>query len=120
MKAEKQENNLRKKLFQELPYYGANLANTHGQFNNCLLSPLTSKNNLEKLSSLYHLDLFSLNTSVDVNINPDINAVNQHISCRYYLPNSFHNLKSSHKKWAHGFSILHNNVRSLKKNLESF
>ena len=36
MKAEKQEKDLRKKLFQELPYYGANLANTHGRFNNYL------------------------------------------------------------------------------------
>ena len=43
--------------------------------------------------------------------------------CFFYLnvmSNSFYNLKSSHKKWAHGFSILHNNVRSLKENLESF
>ena len=73
---------------QELPYYGvSDLICCHGQFNNTLSYDLPTKKYLEKLSSLYDLDLFSLN--VPENINPDLNLINQHIQSNYYSPHSF-------------------------------
>ena len=104
---------------QELPYYGvSDLISCHGQFNNTLSYDLPTKKYLEKLSSLYDLDLFSLN--VRENINPDLNLINQHIQSNYYSPHSFNVLRNrlSSPDDDFKFSLLHNNVRSLKRNLE--
>ena len=49
-----------KSIFCELPYFGVNFVNCHGQFNNCLNSSLPTKKNLDRLTSLHDLDLFSL------------------------------------------------------------
>ena len=54
-------------LFRELPYFGLNVNLAHGQFNNCLLSHLPTKKYLEKLSSIYDLNLFRLNALEDPN-----------------------------------------------------
>ena len=105
---------------QELPYYGvSDLISCHGQFNNTLSYDLPTKKYLEKLSSLNDLDLFTLN--VRENINPDLNLINQHIHSNYYSPHSFNVLRnrlSSSLDDDFKFSLLHNNVRSLRRNLE--
>ena len=60
---------------------------------------------------------------MDNSRNPNSNILHQHIRSLYCSPNSFYNLKcslrSSHCK-NDGFSLLHNNIRSLKRNLECF
>ena len=110
-------------FLRELPYYGVNIADVHGLFNTSASISRTPNVYLEKLHSLYDLDLFLLNTGLDNSRNPDSNILHQHIRSLYYSPNSFYNLKcslsSSHCK-NDGFSLLHNNIRSLKRNLECF
>ena len=54
-------------LFRELAYFGLNVNLAHGQFNNCLPSHLPAKKYLEKLSSIYDLNLFRLNALEDPN-----------------------------------------------------
>ena len=49
---------------------------------------------------------------LDTSINPDSSILNQHFRSLYYSPNSFYNLKRS-------LLIFHNNIRSLKRNLEN-
>ena len=109
---------------QELPYYGvSDLISCHGQFNNTLSCDLPTKKYLEKLSSLQDLDLFTLN--VRENINPDLNVCNHRIQSNYYSPHSFNVLRnrdllsSSDDDFKLNFSVLHNNIRSLRRNLEN-
>ena len=107
---------------QELPYYGvSDLISCHGQFNNTLSCDLPTKKYLEKLSSLHDLDLFTLN--VRENINPDLNLCNHRIQSNYYSPHSFNvlrnRLSSSDDDFKLNFSVLHNNIRSLRRNLEN-
>ena len=54
-------------LFRELPYFGLNVNLAHGQFNNCLPSHLPAQKYLEKLSSIYDLNLFRVNALEDPN-----------------------------------------------------
>ena len=58
-------------LLKELPYYNSkgNLADIHGRFNNLLQSNIRSKRYLDKLTSLYELDLFKLNTLSNRDVN---------------------------------------------------
>ena len=112
---------LTKEISRELPYYGLNFVPFHGQCNNSINSTnLPTKKYLDRLSSLHDLDLFSLNT--DSNSNPDFNLSVRPIRCNYYSPCSFSQLVNSpsFEKFTGGFSIIHNNVRSLKRNLENF
>ena len=110
----------RRSFFHELPYFGQNIILDHGQFNNCLSSHLPSKKYLETLCSIYDLDLFSLNTGEAQN--PDFNLNNHRIQSRYFSPHSFNFFKNKLHRYADNscFSLLHNNVRSLKRNLENF
>ena len=54
-------------LLKELPYYGYDNATTHNKFNSLLADQFTNgkslltKKYLDKLHSLYELDLFNLN-----------------------------------------------------------
>ena len=105
---------------QEFPYYGvSDLISCHGQFNNTLSCDLPTKKYLEKLSSLHDLDLFTLN--VRENINPDLNLCNHRIQSNYYCPHSFNVLRNrlSSLDDDFKFSLLHNNVRSVRRNLEN-
>jgi len=108
---------LTKSIFRELPYNGVEFIQLHGQFNNSLNSVLPTKKNLDRLTSIYDLDLFSLN--INNNIDPDRNFSPQPTRCKYYSPHSFSKLQ--HMKSFHpNFSVLHSNIRSLKRNLDQF
>ena len=54
---------LGKQIFPELPYVGVNCVPHHGQFNNSLQSHLPTEKSLDKLSTIYDLELFTLNTN---------------------------------------------------------
>ena len=103
----KRELSFGKSLFKELPYYNfrGDLVQLHGQFNNSILTSKTTRNNLHKLTSLHDLSLFNLNTNLDVNLNS---------------PHSFAQMQSklSTNERLSSFSIFHNNVLSINKNLE--
>ena len=75
---------------------------------------------LEKLSSIYDLNLFRLNALEDPN--PGDSLYNHRIHSRYYSPYSFYKFKSElpSRVSDSSFSLLHNNIRSLKRNLENF
>ena len=94
------------------------LAQAHGQFTNSLESLLPTKTYLDKLSSTYDFDLFILN--IDSNLNPDCNFAVQQTCCQYFSPYSFSLFKNILKVNKNAcFSLLHNNVKSLKRNLEN-
>ena len=63
-KRNKQHEKVLRGLLNELPYFNCkgNLADFHGRFNNLLQSNIRLKTYLYKLTSLYDLDLFKLNT----------------------------------------------------------
>ena len=102
-------------FFQEMPFYGVNLAESSYEVGNNL-NCLPTKKQLNRLTSLYDLDIFSLNAS-------DNNSAfdpSQLVRCKYYSPHNFDKLKNQPAINNSKFSILHNNVRSLKKNIENF
>ena len=105
-----------------LPYFSCSgcLAEIHGQFNSSVLTTYKTKKELEKLTSLYDLDLFSLNTTVDYNLSPAEYSSNT-ITSRYFSPHSFKEMKTklSKDETISSFSVFHNNVVSLNRNLEN-
>jgi hypothetical protein len=107
-------------LLKELPYY-----NYRGDISLLHVNSLTdlpTKRNLDKLSSLYELDLFSLNNIHNDSQDTHKNLLNQRICCRYFSPQSFKQLKSKKiiiNQNDCNFSIFHNNVSSLNRNLEN-
>jgi len=100
-----------------LPFFGyrGDLSTLVGRFNNSLSSK-KSKRNLETLPSLYDLDLFSLNADV----HQDMNDSAPYIRSKYYSPHTFEQMKNSLTKHDkdQSFSVFHNNVRSIRANLE--
>ena len=109
--------------FKELPYfnYRGCITNCHGRFNNLRLASLPSKRDLEKLPSLYDLDIFKLNASLDNNLNSGITLLNQRfIQSRYFSPHSFKEQGDKLKKNSddHNFSVFHNNIVSLRKSTD--
>ena len=74
---------------------------------------------MDTLNSLDDLELFNLHTKIDKGINPDCNASHYEQRCRYYTPHSYQIDKTGLAKHNQSvnFSVLHNNVRSLNKNL---
>ena len=119
----KRELSFDKSLLKELPYnnFRGDLAQLRGQFNNSVLAAKTTRNKLHKLTSLYDLSLFNLNTNLDVNINPYENLSINQIRSRYFSPHSFAQIQSklSKNERLSNFSIFHNNVLSINKNLEN-
>ena len=105
-----------------LPYFTCSgcLAEIHGQFNSSVLTTYKTKKELEKLTSLYDLDLFSLNTTVDYNLSSAEYSSNT-ITSRYFSPHSFKEMKTklSKDETISSFSVFHNNVVSLNRYLEN-
>ena len=87
----------------------------HGQFDNSV----QTRNHLNKLTSLYDLSLFNLDSNL--NINPLVNLSNLQFRSRYFSPHSLvqTNFKISQNVLSSSFSIFHNNVVSLNGNLEN-
>ena len=82
-------------------------------------SSLPTKKYLQKLHSIYDLDIFSLNSNISSDINPDIQSYCNEVRANYYSPNSFK--KSSNSTFNNtSLSLLHNNIRSFCANLENF
>ena len=113
-------NTARLLLKEDLPCFGIILIPFHGQFNNIMPSSLPTKKYFEKLTCFHDLDLFSLNT--DSNINPDLNLPNFKIRSQYYSPHSFHAMKNNLNDTSNGilkFSLFHNSIRCLRRNLKA-
>ena len=74
----------------------------------------------EKFSSIYDLNLFRLNALEDPN--PGDSLYNHRIHSRYYSSYSFYKFKSElpSRVSDSSFSLLRNNIGSLKRNLENF
>ncbi|KXJ06613.1 hypothetical protein AC249_AIPGENE26493, partial [Exaiptasia diaphana] len=81
-------------------------------------SGLPSKKYLEKLRGLHDLDLFSLNTRNELDIDPNRNFVNKSPRSKYFSPSSFKNATSSYNTGSNNFSIAHINIRSQRKHFE--
>lgn len=71
--AGKRDCKLSKQLFRELPYNGINITDAHGQFNNSLPSQIPSKKCLERLTSIFDVDIFKLNYENSM-VDPDLNC----------------------------------------------
>ena len=67
----KQHEKVLRDLLKELPYFNCkgNLVDNHGRFNNLLQSNIRSKRYLDKLTRLYELHLFMLNTLCNSDVN---------------------------------------------------
>ena len=103
------------------PFYNQTIPVDDSIFSNNANEGLSSRNTLNSLPSLYDINLFTLNAPFDNDVNPDTNLYNvQRRDCPYYSPYSFDICKNRVIKHQSTLSFLHNNVRSLKKNLEAF
>ena len=94
-------------LFQEMPFYGVNFIQSSNLFDNN--SNLSTKKQLDCLTSLYDLDLFNLNAPDD---NSAFNQLQFIVRCKYYSPHSFDQLKNNSTLAINNarFSILRINV----------
>ena len=112
---------LTKELFRELPYNGQNIRQYHGSFNNLLaIENLPSKKYLDRLPSLNDIDLFSLNADNVNNSDLEYSSICP-VRCKYYSPLSFSLLtdKLNKQVFRSQLTLFHNNVCSLKRNLEN-
>ena len=112
-----------KLLLKELPYFNFRgcLALCHGQFNSSIPVAVQPRRNLDKLTSLYDLGIFNFNTDLDFNLSTDRNLPNQRIQSRYFTPHSFNMFKENLPKERvdSTFSVFHNNIASINRNLEN-
>ena len=78
------------KLTKELRLYDKNIIACHEQFNSFTSqTSLPTTKYLQKLHTIYDLDIFSLNSTINTNINPDIHLLHKQIRANYYSPSSF-------------------------------
>ena len=121
LRRNKSEERANKLLSSELPYFNfrGNFAFYHGQFNNSIPVDWRPRQNLDKLKSLYDLDIFSLNSNLDAHLNTELNLPNQRIQSRYFSPHSFKLLKQKlpENMVKSSFSIFHNNIVSRKRRI---
>ena len=82
--------------------------------------PISRPKNTWKNSRIYDLNLFRLNALEDPNLGDSL--YNHRIHSWYYSPNSFYKFKSElpSRVSDSSFSLLRNNIGSLKRNLENF
>jgi hypothetical protein len=105
-------------LLKELPFYNINVT-YESSFNNSITTNLPTLKDLDKYPSMRDLGLFNLNTDSDATA--DINSNYGISQSQYYSPHKFTSLKSQiNSNIDASFSLLHNNVRSLRRNLENF
>ena len=73
LRRNKTEERVGKLLLCELPYFNfrGNLALCHEQSNNSISVDWWPRRNLDKLNSLYDLDIFSLNSNMDTYLNTE-------------------------------------------------
>ena len=92
----------------------------HGQFTNSFVTLCKTRRNFDKLSSIYDLDLFNLNTCIDYNLSP-LGQSHMQIHSRYFSPHSFRNMKTKQLEddIETAFSVFRNNVVTLNRNLEN-
>ena len=93
----------------------------HGQFNNSIISTQPTRNDFDKLASLYELSLFKFNTNLDPSLNPCQNLSCYQIRSRYFSPHSFEQIKTkfSSSDRSTSFSVFHNSIVSLTANQET-
>ena len=72
-------------LFRELLCNGINIVYADGQFNNSLPSQITSKKYLERLTSIFDVDIFNRNDDNSL-IDPDLNCVFKSFVVNIILP----------------------------------
>ena len=119
------ESRANKALLRELPFSNLWPAQFNNLFKNSSFNTnsfLPTKKDLDRLTSIHDLDLFNLNTHEKRSNNLDDNYYLQITRCKYYSPHSFNQLKETFNVSTdcyNKFSLLHNNIRSLKKNLEN-
>ena len=85
----KQSNLLEQSSVNRAIFFTVSLVVLHGQFNTRHHTSKPTRNHLNKLTSLYDLSLFNLDSNLDVNINPLMNLSNLQIRSRYFSPHSF-------------------------------
>lgn len=78
-----------KLLLRELPFYGTNFI----ELNNISSGNLIQIRQLNKLSSIYDIDLLNLNSSQFSDINPDQILSKQQIRTNYFSSNTFKQFK---------------------------
>ena len=83
-----------------------------------MLTSALSRNQLDKFKSLFDLDLFNLNVPTDQQVKVSSSAHSQ-LRCNYFSPHNFLRQKHRLAQPDNFFSIFHNNIRSLSKNLEN-
>ena len=90
-------------------------------FNSSISDTVQPRRNLDKLTSLYDLGIFNLNTVLDVNLSTDCNLLNQRIQSRFFSPHSFNMFKKNLSKGMvdSTFSVFHNNIASISRNLKN-
>ena len=119
----KQQQKLNKSLLKDSPYFNfrGNLVLARGQFNNSLNSELPTKRDLDKLHSLYDLDLFNLNMAFDTNQTDNDAIISQCNISRYFSPHSLKQFTDNltQDQTESSLSIFHNNIRSLNRKLEN-
>ena len=91
----------------------------HGQFNNSLASQITSKKYLERLTSIFDVDIFNLNDDNSM-VDPDLNCLFKSIRCKYYSPLSFKQQFKPNESALSKLPFFHTNIRSLRSNLDDF
>jgi hypothetical protein len=73
-------------LYLYFKSYPINTLECHGQINNSIAANLPTKKELDKLCSIYYLDLFNLDTNTK--INPGCNLSSKYIRSNYYSPHT--------------------------------
>ena len=86
---------------------------------NSLNSELPTRQDLDKLHSLYDLDLFNLYLAFDTNQIDNDALISPCIRSRYFSPYKQFSNNLTEDQIESSLSIFHNNIRSLNRNLDN-